>query len=64
MKTKEMFYKTFKTLELWFPWSLFSALGRHKPRAGGFCLDLSLIIQGVSSKTVEKPRAIAFGYKA
>jgi hypothetical protein len=25
------------------------ALGRHKPVAGGFCLDLSLIIRGVSS---------------
>jgi hypothetical protein len=25
-----------------------SVLGRHKPEAGGFCLDLGLIIRGVS----------------
>jgi hypothetical protein len=36
LKTKEMFFKINKTLELWFLWSL---IGRgHKPAAGGFCL--------------------------
>src|ERR1035441_9540860 len=27
----------------------FIYLGRHKPEAGGFCLDLKLLIRGVSS---------------
>ena len=40
LKTKEMICKTFKTLELWFRWSF----GRHKPEAGGFCLDLRLLL--------------------
>jgi hypothetical protein len=29
-------------------------LGRHKPEAGGFCLDLSSIIRGVSRNEVDK----------
>ena len=37
LKTKEIIFKIFKTLELWLPWNS----GRHKPEAGGFCLDLS-----------------------
>jgi hypothetical protein len=45
LKTKEIICKIFKTLELWDLWSF----GRHKPEAGGFCLDLLLIIHGVSS---------------
>src|ERR1035437_6718001 len=44
LKAKEIICKIFKTLELWFLWSL----GRHKPEAGGFCLYLGLIIHGVS----------------
>jgi hypothetical protein len=36
LKTKEIVYKIFKTLELWLLWSF----GRHKPEAGGFCLYL------------------------
>jgi hypothetical protein len=33
-------------------WSygFFGAFGRHKPEAGGFYLDLGLIIRGVSSR--------------
>jgi|ERR1017187_8571483 hypothetical protein len=42
LKTKEIICKIFKTLELWSLWSL---RGRHKPEAGGFCLDLPLIIR-------------------
>src|ERR1019366_5569818 len=45
LKTKEIVFKIFKTLELWSVWSF----GRHKPVAGGFCLDSSLIIRGLSS---------------
>ena len=44
-----MICKIFKTLELCFLWSF----GRHKPVAGGFCLDLSLIIRGVSRGEVK-----------
>ena len=47
----------------------FIYLGRHKPEAGGFCLDLKLIIRGVSSRgpafspthwqpTAERPRKL------
>ena len=43
MKTKEMFFKIFKTLVLWLLWSF----GRHKPQAGGFCLLLSLEVIGL-----------------
>ena len=50
MKTKEISCKIFKTPELWLVWSL----ERHKPEAVGFCLDLSSIIHGVSSKRTPK----------
>src|ERR1700728_4896307 len=46
-KTKEIVFKINKTLELWFLWSLLRVLwGRHKPAAGGFCLDLILEFSG------------------
>jgi hypothetical protein len=44
LKTKEIISKIFKTLELWFLWSF----GRHKPEAGGFCLDLAQLYARVS----------------
>jgi hypothetical protein len=45
LKTKGIICKIFKTQELRFLWRS----GRHNPEAGGFCLDLGLIIHGVSS---------------
>jgi hypothetical protein len=40
-------FKINKTLELWFLWSFVAdASGRHKPAAGGFCLDLMLKFSG------------------
>src|ERR1035437_4011596 len=45
LKTNRIICKIFKTLELWFLWSL----GRHKPEAGGFCLYL-IIRPGVRSE--------------
>jgi hypothetical protein len=46
LKTNDIFFRIFQTKELWTFWSF----GRHKPEAGGFCLDLSLIVRGVSSE--------------
>ncbi len=45
LKAKEMICKIFKTLKLWFLWSLW----RRKPGAGGFCLDLDKLYARVSS---------------
>ena len=42
----DLLHGFFGALELW----SFGALEGHKPEAGGFCLDLTLIIRGVSSK--------------
>ena len=53
-KTKGIFCKIFKTLEL----CLFGALGRHKPEAGGFCLYLSQLYAGCQAK---EPQKLRFG---
>jgi hypothetical protein len=54
LKTKEIVCKVLKKLELWFLWSLIHCLGRHKPGAGGFCLDLIELYAWVSRKAVDK----------
>jgi hypothetical protein len=37
LKINDIFFRIFQAKELWTFWSF----GRHKPEAGGFCLDLS-----------------------
>src|ERR1035438_4597225 len=55
LETKEIVCKIFKTLELWFLWSF----GRHKPEAGGFCLDLGQLYAGCQAEDLLRPRPIA-----